>query len=362
MIGNWDNSNCVFAVMPACLKLGSNPEQFDGPYFPIYRGPSAKAEYQAEMYKNPGTNVLPAIYRTGGYLDMYRTVANKASVIAVDYFPTMTNTNSITIECWCSIDYISTRATPFGFRTNSNNAFSIEIWKPLGEASPIPVLKYNYSVYLTLVGNSVSISRLAYKDGFRIGESTSSVMHMAYVKDSQRIRCYINGVLLDQIAFGTDSLYTGGTWTPSGRVNINTRWVTENYGHKGRYYNAIVYDTALSEDRIKQNFVLGPTLGGLLGFTSSNYTMILKAPGQESNSSSNTIGMPEGAFEYRTPDTRPGLSLNRKSVVMPNLIKSGLPYQGSVEQEDDSKNQVDTFQKRVENDMYGSPTGFAYKV
>lgn len=49
LIGNFDNRDVMFAILPACLKNGTNPDSFNTGTFPVYQGPKATVEATSEF-------------------------------------------------------------------------------------------------------------------------------------------------------------------------------------------------------------------------------------------------------------------------------------------------------------------------
>lgn len=73
MIGNWDNSNCIIALLPHNLKHGSDPSSFNSGYFPLYSGALATSNDTAtltNMGAGYGYSSTSGVIKFDGVTDM----------------------------------------------------------------------------------------------------------------------------------------------------------------------------------------------------------------------------------------------------------------------------------------------------
>ena len=351
----WDNSNCVFAVLPSCLKLGSNPP--DGYYtpagmrwFPVYQGPSAPYKVTADMYFD-GTSYPKAIYENG-LLDFRNTASDAQAVspndrnarIICNYKHTLSNSMAYTIEVW-SAGVPKTDATGMlrevnfaGFRcTVKTNVNTHDFYIPAG-----PRIITGPSI-LTIMQ---SLSHTQYFDATRSSSYTRSsattladypgdtwrrdaMNHYVAVVTASSIRLFVNGnELLYPYAYVNSVPPPGSAFVPwtYGSLLTNEFFMGSSlrsnwWGNRGTYAATIFYDAALTPERVRNNYQLGPTLGKLQGYINDDNTIRLIRELSDSEKPTNSftsIGMPQATFNSPSIVSRDTQLSNPKGSVVDN--------------------------------------------
>ena len=349
----WDNSNCVFAVLPSCLKLGSNPpDGYYTPagkrYFPIYRGPSCSTPLLADMYPN-GTSYPKVIYENG-LLDFRNTpnahYGNMASVF-VNYERNITTSEVHSVEVWGTITFRTATIFPqciasiYSWNRHLNN--NQNLGGSWAFNTPYAAGTYKFPYLHTVVFNHTTPpSWVIWQVGHMHPSTTldtytfdyfeySKLHHYACTKNGTDIKFYVDGIL-QQGTFNCwkdDQPYDANdyTWnlyrsyTPG--INIGGYYVSSNTNNfnRGKYYSWIVYDTALTPERIATNYQLGPTLGKLHGYINDDNTIRLIRELSDSEKPTNSftsIGMPQATFNSPSIVSRDTQLSNPKGSVVDN--------------------------------------------
>ena len=348
----WDNSNCVFAVLPSCLKLGSNPPDgyytpVDKRYFPVYQGPSAPYKVTADMYFD-GTSYPKAIYENG-LLDFRNSASvsgaaspnNRNVRIICNYKHTLSNSMAYTIEVWSAgVPKTDATGTPreiifAGFRssvtTNINTHALYILSGPYKYVDPDITIMQGLGYYQSFNPtnkSSVSMSTASTIDdypGDTWGRNTMN--HYVAVVTASSIRLFINGneLLYPWLYFGTVPSNTFVPWAYGTLLTdeffmgseVRANW----WNNRGTYAATIFYDAALTPERIAANYQLGPTLGKLQGYINDDNTMRLIRELSDSEKPTNSftsIGMPQATFNSPSIVSRDTQLSNPKGSVVDN--------------------------------------------
>jgi hypothetical protein len=122
------------------------------------------------------------------------------------------------------------------------------------------------------IGN-VNQYYMAYAGDFTAGSMTinlNQVYNLVYMKDGSSFKVYRDGVLIDTVTGKNNvSNVDGDLWIG--------RFKTGDYELNGNIYNFSMYDRALSESEIVQNFESQRNIYGATGYTTSGLTLNLDA-------------------------------------------------------------------------------------
>jgi len=114
---------------------------------------------------------------------------------------------------------------------------------------------------------------MAYAGDFTAGSMTinlNQVYNLVYMKDGSSFKVYRDGVLIDTVTGKNNvSNVDGDLWIG--------RFKTGDYELNGNIYNFSMYDRALSESEIVQNFESQRNIYGATGYTTSGLTLNLDA-------------------------------------------------------------------------------------
>jgi hypothetical protein len=296
MIGSWDNSNCIFAILPKCLQNGSNPEPITSGIFPVYNGPKATENHYVDFdgyYYTSDDNLLNSTsgvckYEAGKLVSLQQPDHRggyeiKAQDLFKKFFDPST---SLTLEYWVDYVPVNTPGIPTG-KYLSTGWFS----NPDYPESENPINKY---VFTLMISNLAGVS--AGKVIFRLGGPTdanttphtiarnvsnvSSALleagdvHIVFVKNGSDFNFYVNGESLGNAAVIPLEVFNNPI--DDGHViNGFGYGPTDFDGWRNDLYSTIMYDKALTSEQILANYNLGTSLGGLYGYDNNDNTMLL---------------------------------------------------------------------------------------
>lgn len=273
-IGNWDNSNCMWAVLPKCLQFGSNPATFNSGTFPIYHGPGSPAQLTGQMYDGityDATNgILDNTFRNPTPED--GTIPNPCIWSNIPGQLTINNSSRITIHCWLKStnNQIDTFASPFGF--HGGTAAGPELFYYIGTNGFGGTIR-DFTGPYTQTPTSNSFKYVP--EGSSIYDEQLHLL--TYVKEGQTYRSYFDGILLTESALLDPTNYDGSS--AFDRVIFGAREYF--YGQHTWFhhiYGIIMYNDDIGEERILEDYNLGPDLGGLYGYTHETNQLQLVTP------------------------------------------------------------------------------------
>ena len=284
MIGNWDNSKCIFAVLPQCLRNGSHPRPVSSGYFPMYNGPMASRvntanfsgkRYDEDNYLDYDSESEYAV----GRIDVPVTDTD-IPALSLDAAPEMTEifspSSKMAIEHWVYydtavhggnnvslIDLKWADEDPAAISTNNSSVFIVgsSLYFVINNANIIPERGSSYKLVMyTMYTGAIGAF------------STSGLKHIVMVKDGTSFRAYVNGVQITEIL--QEIPWMDGDGAPvNPAVNYGPSYTNPFY--MTDLYSLTVYGDALTDQEIQANYALGPGLGGLKGIDNGDGTMQL---------------------------------------------------------------------------------------
>ena len=270
MIGDWDNSNVVFALLPACLGIGENPAAYSkgapagiDPAFPVYNGPDGGGitSNMSQYYEYANGTLHGTPHAAGGILQINGSDPSG-----------MAPSNTVTMEMW------------FDLYATTQWSYYFECWPD------------NTSYLYNFISSSSRIATWWKGDGgvgLRVVKEnmlTAGRYQLVWKKDGQTVKYYINGNEIGdyrrQDSF-TDTLLAGLR---------DYRFIIYHVVGEARpstdLLAAILYNRPLGDEEISDNYNRGPTLGGLMGYgINGNEEMILESNAERTNYSNLGITM-----------------------------------------------------------------------
>lgn len=272
MIGDWNNDGCVFGCFPRCLRNGSAIESYgidtlaDGTiYFPIYRGPESNGTELHQLWSYIEYN------KTEGVLQPRFDAVFGANTFFINFnsFGNTVAATTWTTTCWVEIDVdYAASGVSWTFFDVSGTFDGLQFYlRKAGATGDVPVLQARWGTDLD--------TNISTRGATPI---TSGLWHFGMVKQSDGMcRLYING--------NEESSYLlQEAWNGTVDVNNDDFGLTSQWGEVAtaerptvKHHAFILYNTEKSDSEILDEYLLGPTLGGLVGFSSADrQTMELK--------------------------------------------------------------------------------------
>ena len=259
MIGSWDNSKCIYAALPACLKLGSAPADFGypsaniasaGPY-PLYNGPAATSLLTGKLYSDTWytSGKLKSVYAgtgAGGFYSSYE-------------LPFSTEVEW-TIDLWAQCIPPVSNPALYGVAASSY----YQSIPPVNSFFALIPSDYHLECYIFDGGDN-----FGYKASLRSGYTPDlNRVHITFVKKSDGyFEQYIDGIITDTVIDGLDLPYLGASL-----LGGQMRFTSQN----GNNLHQAIYNEALTAEEILALHVLGPDLGGLYGYDLGGGVMRLR--------------------------------------------------------------------------------------
>lgn len=288
MIGNWDNTGCVFAVLPACLKNGSNPSTYAatssaGALFPVYNGPESDGTISGKLlwFDTPFAPLVTgphATYDSGGYIrgsmpdegwEFISPGFSSPIRMEVTYQPIIDFTvpDGFTLIGW----FETTNPAQCYYSTFA--AFGAD-----GGINPNILFGYqgNYTRAVGWVGTpGDGTNGWAGRDPWTPDADTEYMM--AFKNNGLVPRLFIDNIeYFDDVtnfASNTcDMTSVSKNWKTNDKTGAS--WQEGIAKLKGWIY----YNRTLSDVEIAEIYALGPDLGGLQGFDNGDGTMRLSPP------------------------------------------------------------------------------------
>jgi len=251
MIGNWDNDNCVFALLPMAEAKFRTEDTYSG-YATIYTGPSVITSATATMYNmGPGYGF---VYNNGYSYYNFDGDTDQIIVDMVESYLSATNTNEQTYVFW--LDASNNASRMLGGLTDGTKR--IQAFSTTGSGQ----LQFLYDNGPTNKYCRQSGSMGTGADHMVVARKTGSLLQIFYdnVEVSYATQNTYN---LGDITWGTD-FYIG---SDNGGGNLN---------FLGLIRGVICYTRALSTADMTMLYNLGPSLGNLKGIDNGDGTMELR--------------------------------------------------------------------------------------
>lgn len=265
MIGQWNNSGLIFALLPKCLQIGANPSPITSGTIPVLRGPNntSTATIQNSVLYSNGNITFPT-----GSLSSALSVTNTNITIS----PTC----SYSIETWFVYN-----GRDLGVVGTNNTDFNFQIFQADESVG-------DYASIFAFIADATMDYGYAVTDPFIECLVMGNLYHLVIIAENIagtiNIRIYLNGLetpYYDQlpITFTTTSTSTGlwKIFEVNGPANAPANIKAFE-----------LYNVNIS-DRIATNYALGPTYGGLLGYNPDNNYMLLYEPKPTVNSNNSYI-------------------------------------------------------------------------
>jgi len=314
MIGNWNDNGCVFALLPDCIRLGDHPNPYTFETLPyyfcsdyvidvLYDGDDWGEFYSFNVTGN-------GFYNNGIISDYLINFSNNIySFIFGENYP-------FTITSWLRLKLDTTNAYSSRF---------FQMRKPTFESYYELILKISL-IAPTQNQNTIDFfDRASHKANNYSGEiiNLDSFVHVAWELDQNaNPRTYINGVLNENIV--STELFNDIIYAPIfklGTFEYNTIWLGPPEGGTWSQYSTTVpdfksfalYNTNIGPERIRNEFLLGPAMGGLQGHVNDNNVIELVQPQDIPKSKLNNV--------YRTSTT------SEKNLIYQDCTPCGLKPQ-----------------------------------
>lgn len=282
MIGNFDNSNVVFGILPACLKNGSNPDAFRSGFFPTYNGPKGggiKFQFAGDSPWEEGYGYVDGNLRPNGNNDQSRVLLSEGQY----NLNVGVSGKNYTVAFWNNIpaSFTPALAIPRIFYVFGNDV-STSIYNTNRVGCNItPSTTYTLTNLLTpetTTGRGYTFANATWN--YSASDQKNLIVS---VINNGTINWYIgNGVEITPYQFQI-------AYTASDQVfnKLYLFGISNTLGDfVGAYYpydefsTFILYDKALSVVEIQALNALGDDLGGLLGYDNGDGTLSLTVPTQ----------------------------------------------------------------------------------
>ena len=276
MVGNFNDKNVVFALLPRCLRNGGNPTSGYLDPFPVYNGPAAP-------HKLVGTNSIVAGKDRTEYIssrgDLLLTPYEQfnSESIRVNFSQTVDPVNSFSVHS--VLDFSEPTGIDTGIpwvlsaSVDGNDAdVAIQLLQHGGLIEDLPSLAV-LAIFNGTPYDPLHPELSTYQAPYILSNDAVTGVHtLDLVKSGTSYLLYFDEVLLTDtyapFAVGDPNLL--GTFGP-------LYWGNLNYYQSPTYTSAhIFYNSALSNNEISQLISLGPDLGGLCGYDNGDGTMALQ--------------------------------------------------------------------------------------
>jgi len=259
VIGTWDNSKCIYAALPACLKLGRAPADFGYPsanyagagYYPIYNGPQAATTLVGKMFRD--------VYYTDGKIDTSYVGAVREGGCRASYELPFSTTVEWTIDIWmqCELPIFN----PL-FYSVAVSSYYNSIPAQNGLFAFVPS-DYHLECYIKDADGKYG-GLASYRPGYT---HSLDLVHITFVKKSDGyFDNYIDGIK-GEVYLEFNVPYLGAT--------VNGGWL-QIHSWNGNIFHQAIYNEALTAEEILALHVLGPDLGGLYGYDLGGGVMRLR--------------------------------------------------------------------------------------
>lgn len=234
MIGLFDESNVIDALLPACLKNGANPGSFNTGSVPLYTGQQgAQRTTTMTNFESPyGYDAITGSLKFDGVNDTLCLSAHALGGLA-----------QVSFSCWCVV---------------SKNSSTI-----YGEWATATI--WRFCVVVNSIGNLLFITR------------SSGITNIASVTSIEKDILHHIVVVFDSVG-STQKIYVDGALAAT--INIagviadaNTSGVLPCYGFSegnplgGAISGGVLFKSALTVEQIATLYTLSPDLGGLKLYT-----------------------------------------------------------------------------------------------
>lgn len=257
-IGSWDNSNCVYALVPRAEEAFRTSDLSSG-YANIYNGPASGSSVTATM-----TNMSSGegyIFSSGNTHYSFNGVDNYIETNTTP-FPLLTNTSTHTYVAWLKSDDDSATKAIMSTEDGTKRFIPVVGWRQ-------SVNHYPMSVY----DNGPSTDAVRTDVPLDVDE-----LHMyTFIKNSEDLTIYKDDDIEGGYFLKND--YELGDITYTTNMNFG-KALAATYGYySGEIHGMQVYDIAFSESGIDALYALGPGLGDLVGTDNEDGTMGLVVSG-----------------------------------------------------------------------------------
>lgn len=263
VLGDWDITDLDMCISPAMLANGDAPASFDEGTFPVFV-PSGGQEIKAWLTDG-------AKYEDGQLL-----FPNTTSLLKVlNWKKIFTSTSNWTAEAWVETRKIQRLVSViFSWQRFGVGTYE-QLYAGIGEGDR----QYLISFYSQLTGADCTalshiIEPLDYVPSmhlvFRKTGATFDFFRDGVVEPYYGYQIPWTGGVLDIISpliIGNYSMIDFATWMPDYPLNF-----------RGGIQSVCFYNDAISEQRIADNYALGPTYGGLKGSLKKKQQSLLIIP------------------------------------------------------------------------------------
>ena len=279
MIGNWDNSNCIFAILPKCLQKGDNPPPISTGTLTVYNGPKATENHYVDfdgsyltIFDDNVSKMSGNAMYNSGTISQVGTSSPGYEIKASETFKKFFDkTTDLTLEYWINNVPYAGKPTYITTSWHFNNnypdlAAGKFVFSSLINASD----GTNANKFTFRLGGSSSVNPLGHTLVRKVSNVTSALssegpIHFVMTKNQGDFDFYVNGVYL--------GVETSQDWEDSTH-SLGDGYVSQGVGTNNPTYvspfssisSMILYDGVLSSEQILENYSLGADLGGLYGF------------------------------------------------------------------------------------------------
>lgn len=243
MIGQWDNSKCIIAALPICLKRGTNPAPYGTGIFPMYTGPIGPINITGVLNT---ANPFPEgdIGYNRGIFEFYKGATAHRGYLLTDYDLKYDLTTNWTVNTWCKISEENNTSVIALFGRAATSTLKTLITHYVGGETGIPAINISTGPTTNYIwfGNSQ-----APVIGTHMYTFTKNGPNFNFYADAQEIPGYPG-------------------WSPplSGTITTELGFtVGVKYGGNPGIIHCSVYSGVLSGEEIATLYSLGPTLRGL---------------------------------------------------------------------------------------------------
>lgn len=244
-------SSLIFALLPKCLQLGTNPAPITSGLIPVFRGlgnGSLALIHNIAQYDSGGIS-FPR-----GMVHDYLNVSNAHITISP--------TTGLSVEAWFIYG-----GRDFGVVGTSDPDFNFQIFQPDENGGDYACL---YAVITTAGVDYGYVLTDMFKEYFVQGNLYHLVIVAENTAGTINLRVYINGVEAEY--FDSLPLTVSSVSISNGSWNIFETYGPDNVPSEIETFE--LYNEDIT-DRIAAHYALGPSLGGALGFDNGDGTMWL---------------------------------------------------------------------------------------